>query len=154
MGRQSIPSGETRLLVAGRRIAILILVLALAGCVSPRPDFTERTRQDCARGDRDACRLLDAFDPSQDAKPAAAHPMRVAPVRPMRPEPSRPTPVETDVQAIMKGIEQAKGAARTGYQEQIPSHAAPSHDFPMPAQPPSGSPPPPEPRAPEPQDKP
>ncbi len=145
MGRRSIPNGETRLLAAGRRIAALILllllpVLVLAGCETPRPDFTERTRQDCERGDRDACRLLDAFDPSKDAKPPPARPVRVAPVRPPRPEAARPTPVETDVQAIMKGIEQARGAPRTGYQQEIPSHAVPSHDVPMPEQAPAGTP--------------
>jgi hypothetical protein len=131
--RRTAPHGETRWQVAAGRIALLILACVLAGCAAPRPDFTERTRQDCARGDRDACRMLEAFDPSRPAKPPPPPPKRV--------ERPRPTRVETDVQAIMRGMEQARSIPRAGYQENVPSQAAPMHDQPdAPAPPPPDSP--------------
>jgi hypothetical protein len=102
-------------LAGSRRLVIPALALLLAGCQAPRPDFTARSRQDCARGDQDACRMLEALVP-----PAAAQPQPA-----MQARRARPTPVQADVQAIMRGIEQAKLTARTGHQENLPPPPAP-----------------------------
>ena len=105
----------------GRRVAVLVVALVLAGCQAPRPDFTERSRQDCARGDQEACRMLAALTPSPPP-----------PLPATKPRPARPTRVQTDVQAIMQGMEQAKLSGRLGYQENIPPPDAPSHTAPAP----------------------
>ena len=86
---------------------MLIAALMLAGCQAQRPDFTERSRQDCAQGDQEACRMLEALNPPEPQKPQK--PVKAPPVHPSR--------VQTDVQAMMKGMEQAKVSARTDHQE-------------------------------------
>lgn len=110
----------------GRRLAAVILALMLARCESARPDFNARSLQDCAQGDREACRMLDALSPPTNGQTAPARP---AP-------PPRRTRVQTDVEAMMKGIERARSAPRAGYHENVPSH-----DAPVPAGPPPGHPP-------------
>ena len=99
-----------RVLSARRGAAVLAVAVMLAGCQAPRPDFTERSRQDCAQGDVEACRMLEALNPPAAAKP---RPVTKAP-------PARPSRVQTDVQAIMQGMEQAKQSARSGVPENLP----------------------------------
>nr|WP_294566320.1 hypothetical protein [uncultured Rhodopila sp.] len=86
----------------GRRGAALAVALLLAGCQAARPDFTERTRQDCVQGDQEACRMLDAMLPQ---------PVPLKPRTSAKPQPAHPSRVQTDVQAIMKGMEQARESA-------------------------------------------
>lgn len=86
--------------------------------------------------------MLDAMEPAQAGKQAAPGAARPAPVRPPRPAQARPSLVETDVQAIMKGMEHARASSRTGYQEEVPSHTAPVHGVPAPDVAPEGTPPP------------
>lgn len=107
-----------RVFVVGCRAAVLAVALMLAGCQAPRPDFTERSRQDCAQGDQEACRMLEALTPQKAPKPQQA----------TKAPPARPTRIQTDVQAIMMGMEQAKLSARTSHQENIP----PPEDSPAP----------------------
>ncbi len=121
---------QNSFLTAGRGVAMLVVALMLAGCQTKRPDFTERSRQDCAQGDQEACRMLEALTASQAAPQQQ---------RAVRPPPPRPSPVQTDVQAIMLGMEQARLSARTGQPENLPPPGAPFHDNPTQAQPPTGS---------------
>jgi hypothetical protein len=44
------------------RVLWLILLLAVAGCQTRRPDFMTRVREDCAGGDKGACDLIDALN--------------------------------------------------------------------------------------------
>jgi hypothetical protein len=97
-----------RILTIGSVIAMVMLMLP--GCQPTRPDFSERSHQDCEHGDQEACRMLVALNPSKAGEPA--------PVRP--PPPRRPTPVQSDVQAIMKGMGQARSSPKAGYQEDRP----------------------------------
>lgn len=106
--------------VFGHRAAVLAAILLLAGCQAARPDFTERSRQDCERGDQDACRMLEALTPPEPPRPQHA----------AKPPPPRPTRVQTDVQAIIRGMEQAKVSARDGHRENTPPPGAPSHEGP------------------------
>jgi len=62
-------------------------------------------------------------------------PATPAPVRPK--PPPRPTPVQSDVQAIVKGMEQARSSPKAGYQEDMPKSETP-RDLPVPAEPPDG----------------
>lgn len=102
---------------------MLVVALMLAGCQTQRPDFTERSRQDCAQGDQDACRMLEALISPEALKPQPT----VA-----KPPPARHSPVQTDIQAIMLGMEQAKLSARAGHPENLPPPGAPVHDNPAP----------------------
>ena len=43
------------------RVVVLIVLMALAGCHKPRPDFLTRVQEDCAAGQQWACELLDAL---------------------------------------------------------------------------------------------
>jgi hypothetical protein len=82
-------------------------MLMLPGCQPTRPDFAERSLQDCEHGDQEACRMLVALNPPK--------------IAPVRPKPSgRPTQVQMDVQAIHKGIGQARSSPKAGYQEDMP----------------------------------
>ena len=114
---------QHRFLIIGRRAAVLAAALLLAACQTARPDFTERSRQDCERGDQEACRMLEALTPPEP--PQTPHAAR-------KPPPPRPTRVQTDVQAIIKGMEQARVSARGGYRENTPPPGAPSHEGPGP----------------------
>jgi len=111
-------------LTTGRRLAVATLMLVLPGCHIAQPDFTDRSRQDCEHGDQEACRMLDALNALQPATPPPAR---------SRPSP-RPTPVQTDVQALMKGMAQARSSPRAGHQEDAPRPDAPLHDDPVPIQ--------------------
>lgn len=107
--------------VDGHRVATLVLALMLAGCEAPHPNFTERSRQDCERGDREACRMLDALNPP-----------RPGPATPARPAPQgRQTRVQMDVEAMIKGMERARSSARAGYRENVPASGAPLPDGPL-----------------------
>lgn len=102
---------------------MLAVALVLAACQPARPDFTERSRQDCAQGDQEACRMLEALDRQEKLKPRTAA---------ARPPATHPTRVQTDVQAIIQGMEQARLSARTGYRENVPPAGAPLHNNPAP----------------------
>ena len=41
------------------RVLPLIVIVAISGCQSRRPDFMTRVAQDCAAGDTWACDLID-----------------------------------------------------------------------------------------------
>ncbi len=43
------------------RVLMLIVLLSLAGCQKPRPDFLMRVQEDCAAGQQWACDLIDAL---------------------------------------------------------------------------------------------
>ena len=43
------------------RALMLIVLLSLAGCQKPRPDFLTRVQEDCAAGQQWACDLIDAL---------------------------------------------------------------------------------------------
>ena len=106
---------------------MLLIVIMLSGCQASRPDFAERSQQDCQRGDREACRMLDALKPS-----------RPGPARPRAP--SRAAQVQSDVQAITRGIDQAKALPSSRFQENAPTPEAPPPQGP--AATPQESPPP------------
>jgi hypothetical protein len=94
----------------------LLLCLVLAGCQAAAPGFLERSEQDCRAGDRDACAMLNTLNtPVMD-----------------KTGPSRPTQVQLDVQAILRGMAQARATARVGTPENVPSSAAPTHAYPLP----------------------
>jgi hypothetical protein len=123
---------RSRFLTTGRRLAVATLTLVLPGCQVAHPDFTDRSRQDCEHGDQEACRMLDALNAPQPATPSPAR---------SKPSP-RPTPLQIDVQTIMKGMAQARSSPRAGHQEDAPRPDAPLHDEPVPIQAPTdtGSP--------------
>lgn len=114
MRRRSTNGTTNRSPATGCHMVLLVLVLAVASCQQTRPDFAERSRQDCARGDGDACRMLEAMIP-----PRVGNPL-----------PARPSRVEADVEAILQGMEQARMALSAGEQENAPSQAEPSQDGP------------------------
>jgi hypothetical protein len=76
----------------------------LAGCQGASPGFLERSQQDCARGDKDACHMLSALDP--------AVPRRALTGR---------TQVQKNVQAILQGMDQARASETFGLREETPS---------------------------------
>jgi hypothetical protein len=83
---------------------LVVTALLLPGCQASYPDFLERSQQDCVRGDRDACRMLNALDP--------AAPSRTAPSR---------TQAQRNAQAILQGMEQARASRTSGAREETPS---------------------------------
>jgi hypothetical protein len=100
---------------------MVAFALMLPGCQPTHPDFGERSRQDCERGDQEACQMLEALNPTNTA--------------PARPKPSpRPTQVQSDVEAILKGIERARVSPKAGYQEDLPWPDPPLHDAPLQSQ--------------------
>jgi hypothetical protein len=110
-----------RFLIVGSLIAVVTATLMLPGCRITQPDFTDRSRQDCERGDQEACQMLEALNPA-----------KTTPVRPK--PPPRPTQVQMDVQAIQKGIERARASPKAGYQEDLPWPDTPRYDVPVPPQ--------------------
>ncbi|MBC7801744.1 MAG: hypothetical protein H7Z10_14075 [Gemmatimonadaceae bacterium] len=78
-------------------------VLLCAACDAPRPAFLARLQQDCDTGDQDACGMLgtSAVAPS--------------PQMPMAPAARPRTPVQRDVDAIMRGMERTRAAPRTRF---------------------------------------
>lgn len=119
MACRSTGGRNTRPVATGTHVALLTLTLALAACQEARPDFAQRSREDCARGDRDACRMLDAMAPPRIGNPQVARPSRV----------------EADVAAIIRGMEQARSELRMGAPDNTPPQAEPSRDGPAQAEP-------------------
>ncbi len=83
-----------------RWFAVLLLLGILAGCEQPRPGFLTRLQQDCQSGDQDACGLL--------AGPAMAPGPQSQTQQSARPR----TPVERDVEAIMRGMDHSRVESR------------------------------------------
>jgi hypothetical protein len=110
--------------------ALLILAFFFSSCESQRPDFVERTRQDCERGDKEACSMLNALDPTTIAKTP----------QPQKPRPPRRSQIQMDVDAIMKGIEHARGTPKVGYREDAPIPDMPLHELPKPISPKTDTP--------------
>lgn len=82
------------------RAVWLAIALLCAACDAPRPAFLARLQQDCEGGDQDACGMLGT---------TAAAPSPRIPSAPV----SRPrTPVQRDVDAIMRGMERTRAAPR------------------------------------------
>ena len=82
-------------------IAGALLLGVLAGCEAPRPGFLARLQQDCRSGDRDACGLL--------AGPA----MAPGPQRTAAPTIRPHTAVQSDVDAILQGMDRSRAELRT-----------------------------------------
>ncbi len=78
----------------------LLLLGLLAGCEQPRPGFLTRLQQDCQSGDQDACGLL--------AGSATAPGPQSQTQQSARPR----TPVERDVDAIMRGMDHSRVESR------------------------------------------
>lgn len=96
---------ENKPLAFGRCFAALMLGLMLAGCSVFHPDFLEHSQRDCERGDREACSMLAAMNPPKVDRTV----------------PPRPTQVQMDVDAIMRGMRQARSSSTTRRREPAPS---------------------------------
>ena len=96
---------ENETLAFARRVAALMLGLILAGCSTLSSDFLAHSQRDCERGDREACRMLAAMNPPKADRTV----------------PPRPTQVQMDVQAIMRGMQQARSSSTARRQERAPS---------------------------------
>lgn len=112
---------RARFAIARARPLVLLALLACAGCDAPRPAFLARLQEDCQAGDDSACGLLStsavAPEPRLAAAPAA------------RPR----SPVQRNVDAIMRGMERTRATprVRTTPPEES-SGSAPSAPAPVP----------------------
>ena len=83
------------------RVGWFGLLLALAACEASRPDFMVRLQEDCQAGDQGACDLLGGPD------------LTPGPPRPAPPARRARTLVQSDVEAILQGMERTRAAGRS-----------------------------------------
>lgn len=82
-------------------IAGASLIAMLTGCEPQRPGFLARLQQDCQSGDYDACGLLAGPSTSPGPQPPAQPAFRPR------------TPVQNDVDAIMRGMDRSRAEFQT-----------------------------------------